>query len=61
MICGNFVRKLDPEKVFHLSIPTFEQLKSGSQGGTSKESEVCLTFTADGGFIQVAMRAPGLL
>jgi CheY-specific phosphatase CheX len=61
MICGNFVRKLDPEKVFHLSIPTFERLKAGSHGGESKESDVSLTFTADGGYIHVAMRAPGLL
>ena len=61
MICGNFVRKLDPEKVFHLSIPTFEFLKANSQGAANKDSEVCLTFTADDGYIQVAMRAPGLL
>jgi len=61
MICGNFVRKLDPEKLFPMSIPTFEWLKAGSQGGVSQESEVCLTFTADGGHMQVAMRAPGLL
>ena len=26
MICGNFLRKLDPERVFDLSIPTFEMI-----------------------------------
>jgi CheY-specific phosphatase CheX len=61
MICGNFVRKLDPEKVFPLSIPTFEWLKAESHVGEQKESEMCLTFTADGGYVQVAMSAPGLL
>jgi CheY-specific phosphatase CheX len=65
MICGNFVRKLDPERVFHLSIPTFEMISEkthyGQEGQEQKEQEVRLTFASDNGNIEVIMIAPGVI
>lgn len=61
MICGNFVRKLDPERVFHLSIPTFEMVSEPlHHGQEGKDQEVRLTFAADNGNMAVIMTAPGI-
>jgi CheY-specific phosphatase CheX len=59
MICGNFLRKLDPERLFHLSIPTFEMISENfteSQGRT--DHEIHLAFAADEGNMAVIMTAP---
>ena len=62
MICGNFVRKLDPERVFHLSIPTFEMLsKMIHHGQEGNEQEVRLTFAAETGNMEVIMIAPSII
>lgn len=62
MICGNFVRKLDPERLFHLSIPTFELISDNLHNGQEKKDrEIHLTFAADDGNIEVVMTAPGIL
>jgi hypothetical protein len=62
MICGNFLRKIDPDRVFHLSIPTFEMISEDlhhCQDG--RDREVRLTFAADNGNMAVVMMAPGIL
>lgn len=58
MICGNFLRKLDPDRVFHLSIPTFEMISEKIhhvQEGI--DQEVHLTFATDTGNMEVIMIA----
>jgi CheY-specific phosphatase CheX len=56
MVCGNFVRKLDPERVFHLSIPTYE-LISGNLHRDQQISghEVSLIFASENGNIEVSV------
>ena len=62
MICGNFLRKLDPDRVFHLSIPTFELIsKDLHHGQEGKDQELHLTFAADDGNMAVVLTAPGIL
>jgi CheY-specific phosphatase CheX len=58
MICGNFVRRLDPEKVFLLSIPTFEMISGNLHRDRQiKSHEVRLMFAAEGGNVEVSMTA----
>jgi len=62
IICGNFVRKLDSEKGFHLSIPTFEMIPEDMQGNRLAEAhELRLTFAAETGNVEVAMTAKDVL
>lgn len=62
MICGNFVRKLDPERVFDLSIPIFEMISDdGDKGPEVMDHQVDLTFVADGGNVRLIMTAPDML
>ena len=62
MICGNFVRKLDPERVFDLSLPTFEMISDdGDNGPEVMDHQVDLTFVADGGNVRLIMTAPDML
>ena len=62
MICGNFVRKLDPERVFDLSIPIFEMISDDSEKGPEvRDQQVDLTFVADGGNVRLIMTAPDML
>lgn len=62
MICGNFLRKLDPERVFDLSIPTFEMISDdGDEGSEPTDHQMDLTFVADDGHIKVIMAAPDML
>jgi len=61
MICGNFVRRLDPEKVFPLTIPTFTRLSETFRLPATADGQIGLAFAADGGQIAVQMTAPGLV
>lgn len=62
IICGNFVRKLDPERGFHLSIPTFERISENILGDQqTKTNEIRLTFAAETGNISVTMTAADIL
>ena len=62
MICGNFVRKLDPERVFNLSIPAFEMIPDdGDKGPERMDHQMDLTFVADGGNVRLIMTAPDML
>jgi len=62
MICGNFLRKLDPDRVFHLSFPTFEMISDDFYDGQKgKDQELHLTFASDNGNMAVVMTAPGIL
>ncbi len=62
MICGNFVRKLDSEKVFHLSIPTFEMTSEKiTHGQKESDQQVRLTFAADNGNMEVIMISPSVM
>jgi CheY-specific phosphatase CheX len=62
MICGNFVRKVDPERVFQLSIPVFE-LISDRSGDMDEQSgpSLRLVFDTEGGAFKVIMTASGCL
>jgi CheY-specific phosphatase CheX len=62
MICGNFVRKLDPERVFDLSIPIFEMISdAGDKGPGVMDHQLDLTFVAEGGNVRLIMTAPAML
>ena len=62
MICGNFLRKLDPDRVFHLSIPTFEMISGDlHRGQEEKDQELQLTFATDNGNMTVVMTVSGIL
>jgi CheY-specific phosphatase CheX len=60
MICGNFVRKVDPERVVQLSIPVFELIsdRSGDMSAQS-DSSLKLVFNTEGGAFEVMMTASG--
>jgi CheY-specific phosphatase CheX len=61
MICGNFLRKLDPDRVFHLSIPTFEMISGDlHRGQEEKDQELQLTFATDNGNMTVVMTVSGI-
>lgn len=62
MICGNFLRKLDPERVFDLSIPVFEMIPDdGGNGPEVMDHQLNLTFIAEGGNVRLIMTAPEML
>jgi CheY-specific phosphatase CheX len=57
MICGNFLRKLDPDKVYNLSIPTFDLIPDdGDIDMASDDNDrVDLAFATGGGNVRVIM------
>jgi CheY-specific phosphatase CheX len=62
MICGNFIRKLDPEKLFQLSVPTVETISNHPD--RKKETgghELHLTFSADSGNMRVILASADIL
>jgi CheY-specific phosphatase CheX len=62
MICGNFLRKIDPERVFDLSIPIFEIIpEQCSQGPEVADHQMNLTLVTDGGNMRFIMTAPDML
>lgn len=62
MIGGNFLQKFDPDRVFDLSIPTFELLpERSSQGPEVVDHQMDLAFVSDGGNMRVIMTAPDML
>lgn len=63
MICGNFVRKLDPDRVFDLSIPIFETIPENDcdRGPEGADHQLTLTFVTDCGNMRLTMTAPELL
>jgi CheY-specific phosphatase CheX len=62
MVCGSFVRKVDPDHVFHLTIPDFELIseRSGNMEAQS-DSSLRLLFDTEAGAFEVMMTAPGCL
>jgi CheY-specific phosphatase CheX len=60
MICGSFVRKIDPDHVFQLAIPSFD-LVSDRSGGMDAQSDsfLRLVFDTEEGAFEVMMTAPG--
>ena len=62
MICGNFVRKLDSKRVFHLSIPTVDMISEDFQRDhQTKAHEIRIILAAEDGDIEVSMTAPDIL
>lgn len=62
MVCGSFVRKVDPDRVFNLTIPEFELIseRPGNMEAPS-DSSLCLVFNTEAGAFEVMMTAPGCL
>jgi len=62
MICGSFVRKVDPDHVFHMAIPGFEMIsdRSGDRDAQS-DSSLRLVFDTEGGCFEVMMTASDAL
>lgn len=62
MICGSFVRKVDPDHVFHLEIPSFGPAASGTGSAEGPSgSSIRLVFDTEGGPFEVLLAAPGSL
>lgn len=62
MICGNFLRRLDPERGFDLSIPVFEIIPDRcGNGPEAADHQMDLTFSTDGGSMRLIMTAPEML
>jgi hypothetical protein len=62
MICGNFVRKLDPERGFDLSLPIFERIPDeGDRGPEAMGHQMDLTFIAESGNVRVILTGPDML
>jgi CheY-specific phosphatase CheX len=63
MICGNFVRKLDPERVFDLSIPIFEIIPDDDcdRDPDGTDQKVNLTFVTDCGNMRLTMTSPDMM
>lgn len=57
MICGNFLRKLDPEKVYNLSIPTFDLISDNVNlaSGVNNDNPFDMAFTTGVGNARVVM------
>jgi len=61
MVCGNFLRKLDPERVFDLSLPIFEMIPDdGDRGSEAMDHQMDLTFVAEGGNMRLILTAPDI-
>jgi hypothetical protein len=62
MICGSFVRKVDPDHVFQLTIPDFERISHRSDDREAQpDSSFRLVFDTEGGAFEVVITAPGCL
>jgi CheY-specific phosphatase CheX len=62
MICGNFLRRFDPERVFDLTLPVLEMIPENlDQSAEAVEHRMDLTFAAEGGNLRVVLTAPELL
>jgi CheY-specific phosphatase CheX len=62
MICGNFIRKLNPEMLFQLSIPTVETISNYSdEHRKAGDHELHLTFSADNGNMKVILASADIL
>jgi len=56
MICGNFVRRLDADKVFQLSIPTCAMISENPIiFGQTSDHEVGVIFAAEAGHVGVSL------
>jgi CheY-specific phosphatase CheX len=56
IVCGNFLRNLEPEKGCHLSMPTLEVVSHNSQGNEeTKIGRIRLTFAAETGNFEVSV------
>ena len=58
MICGNFLRKHDPSKVFDLQIPSFREatdIPGRRDPAPGEEIAAELAFVADGGSLDVVL------
>lgn len=60
MICGSFVRRVDPNHVFDLAIPGFERVLhlTGDREGQA-DSSIRLIFDTEAGAFEVMMTASG--
>jgi len=62
MICGSFMRKVDPDHVFHVSIPSFELISDPSGDGDARSDDsLRLVFDAEGGGFEVMLTASDYL
>lgn len=62
MVCGSFVRRIDPDQVFHLEIPSSEMIsKPYGHKEAHPDASIRLVFDTEGGAFEVMMTAPGFL
>ncbi|MBN1381533.1 MAG: chemotaxis protein CheX [Deltaproteobacteria bacterium] len=60
MVCGNFLRKVEPDHIFDLSIPTYNMISDESPDEERDQSEMRLTFDAEDNTFEVRLWAPVL-
>ena len=60
MVCGSFVRKVDPDHVFNLTIPSLAMITGPpSYMDAQSDSSLRLAFDAEGGSFEVLTTATG--
>ncbi|MDD5170336.1 MAG: chemotaxis protein CheX [Syntrophales bacterium] len=55
MICGNFLQKLEPDKVLHLSIPAYEGKVAAPQN-IEGAGTVYVAFDSEGMFMEIVLQ-----
>jgi CheY-specific phosphatase CheX len=60
MVCGSFLRKVEPDHVFQLSIPVFEKVAADPGNDKQGPSEIRLSFASEDSGFEVRFRSPSL-
>jgi len=58
MVCGSFLRKVEPDHLFKLSIPVFERIAADPDNDKQGPSEIRLSFASEDSGFEVRFRSP---
>jgi CheY-specific phosphatase CheX len=61
MICGSFLRKVEPDHQFKLSIPIFEMISAEPVSEKQGQSEIRLDFAAEDSGFEVRFQSPDVI
>jgi CheY-specific phosphatase CheX len=60
MICGSFLRKVEPDHLFNLSIPSYEMITANPLEDSQGKSEIRLSFTSENSGFEVRFRSSAI-